>query len=643
MARDQKLNVEITATDRASAEITDVARKVDRLDGESADVKVGADTSDANAKLNDVFAKLDDLGIPASNLASKLGTGKGGAAGAAVALGAALLGAANHAADVALDAENLATLTGDSVDYASRLNAVWKQTGADTKDLQDVLLQMNGVLSTNSELAGQLGINLNDGATVGQRFEQVAAALDRIPDAAKRSQIASQVFGEEGVRQYNALRNAVGDVGKAIENVPEGMAISEEDVERARQTKEEMAELKMELEGIAVAIGSVVLPAMNAMLGGLTDLMDGARELGQDLRRTFDPEADRNWARVDDFEAAEQAAAEFDRTLLNGLNTYKEVRAKAREYGEQVLGLADAEHFANTIAAEWYATNKDLSDALRDKRTMVDEAGASVDGYAEVQEIARLGAERLADATAEENERLREQRRRADEASQAIQALDTDWQNYKDELSDRRALLDVSDAFDAVETAAENATEAAKTGGREAEAAARDHERSLIDLKLRVGEYGEEVLHLPDAVITQINALIDQGKLAEAEAKLAQFSTPIWLNIKPRIVASDGSTGTSVRVDENGNVSVRHVGGLVQKGDRVRVLSGEEIEMTMPAGGRVISREDVAREQQQMVSGRRSRSGRAVSFAGATFIGTPDPRYLQQWARQMERELRGRR
>ncbi len=535
MAREQKLNVDITATDKASAEITDVAKKVDKVDGKTADVKVDADTDGFSEALDGLLSKLDDLGFKTGDIAGKLGKGKAGAAGAAVALGAALFAAADHAADVAIEADNLAALTGDNVDYASRLNAVWKQTGADTKDLQDVLLQMNGVLSSNADLADTLGINLNDGATVGQRFEQVVAALDQIPDAAKRSQVASQLFGEEGVRQYTALKQAVGDIGAAIENVPDGMVISDDDVENARKTKEEFAKLKAELEGFAVTIGSVVVPAVSGLVGGLNGLMDGAEDVGRSLRRFFDEGADKNWTAVEQVEAADRAAREFDTTLLDGLRTYADVRAAALKYGTEVLDLAEAERFASQVANEWYGQNKGLADALRDKRDAADEAGTIVDAYAETNQIAALAADRLADASAREAGRLDEVKRAADKSSRAIQALDTDYQNLKRELSDEKAFITVQRAF---ETLGQDAADALKAG----EEATLDQREALIDLKTEVGRYADEVLHLPDASITVIQALIDDGKIAEAEAQLAWLSRSRDIPLNPKVSGLGGSS-----------------------------------------------------------------------------------------------------
>ena len=73
-------------------------------------------------------------------------------------------------ADAAIEARVTADLTGATIEDASRLQAVWKQSGADVNDLNDVLLQMNGVLQTSPEKAKQLGVNLQDGADIGSRF-----------------------------------------------------------------------------------------------------------------------------------------------------------------------------------------------------------------------------------------------------------------------------------------------------------------------------------------------------------------------------------------------------------------------------------------------------------------------------------------
>ena len=108
---------------------------------------------------------------------------------------------------------------------------MWKQSGADINDLNDVLLQMNGVLQTSPDLAKQIGVNLKDGADVGSRFVEVVGKIQSSTlGASEKAQLMSQMFGEEGVRQVAKLTASIdGPLSSAIENVSEAQIISEDE------------------------------------------------------------------------------------------------------------------------------------------------------------------------------------------------------------------------------------------------------------------------------------------------------------------------------------------------------------------------------------------------------------------------------
>ena len=203
-----KVTIDIDADDKASADLDDVRRKASALDGTDVDIDVTA------TGLDGVIGKFEQLpgaiGAAAGALRT-LGTagGIGAAAGAALAL-------ADNLADASLSAEVLAGLTGDSLENASRLQAVWKTTGADVNDLADVLLQMNGVLADTPELAKQIGINLDDGRTIGERFIQV---FELIKAGAIDTATQSKLLGEEGVRQVARLTASYDDLEAALADV----------------------------------------------------------------------------------------------------------------------------------------------------------------------------------------------------------------------------------------------------------------------------------------------------------------------------------------------------------------------------------------------------------------------------------------
>lgn len=575
MARNQKLQVDIEANDRASGTIDRVADKADALDKTGVDVEVEADDK-ASATLDDIAAKLEDLGIPAGKLTPLLG--KAGAAGAVVAIGAGLIAASQHAANVAFEAQNIATLTGDSVEEASRLNAVWKQSGADSKDLQDVLLQMNGVLATNADIAKTLGINLNDGATVGQRFEQVAAALDAIPDAAKRSQIASQVFGEEGVRQYNNMRNAVGDLSDALADVPAGSVISEEDVEKAREMQEQMREVTAELQAFATSIGTVVLPAIGGLVGGINDLFDASEGVGQSIRGWFDGgEAQRNRDYAASIDAAEAAARKFDTTLLDGVTSADEARRIAEEYTSTLKGEEDQLHATNAIVVEWAKANEAATEA----QAAAEEAALQ---HTEAQRDQARAASNTATVLSRNSSELERLRGHAERAAAFVEGLGTEWDQLKGKLSDESAHLAAMSAFDRLGMNAQAAIDA----GSEATA---EQKQALIDLKLEVGNYLVEVGKVPPSVATRLVANMDTAGIANIHALIASWTTPHTIPLVPRVINTGG--GSSVYIDENGNVRSRHTGGRVDPGTPVQPLSGEVF--VPDVAGRVVSREDVQR------------------------------------------------
>jgi hypothetical protein len=257
---DDEIEVRITARDQAKAAIADVERRLAALDNETAEVEVDVG-GDWRSQLSELDGRLGDVVGMAGRMAGPAGL-------AAIAGG--FIAAADNAANLAIEAGEIARLTGDSVTEAGQLASVWKGAGFESKDLQDVILQLNGVLAQTPELAERLGINLNDGSTAGERFVEVARKLETaVSDATERGVLGSQLFGEEGVRQVNAVMLRVGDLGAAIENAPE--LISEEDVDRALEYQQRLADVKTQLGAIAAEVGGDALP----VLSGLAAVLNG--------------------------------------------------------------------------------------------------------------------------------------------------------------------------------------------------------------------------------------------------------------------------------------------------------------------------------------------------------------------------------
>ena len=269
----------LEAIDSASDDLDRVGRELRDLDGETATVHVDADTGGARSALDNITEKLGALpgrfGDVGSSIGALAGAGGLGAMTAGVgALAAGGLALAENFAEAAMQARVTASLTGDSIEDASRLQAVWQRTGADLNDLNDVLLQMNGVLQTNPEIVRQLGINLQDGRTIGERFLQVIEAIESSTlGAQEKAQLMAQAFGEEGVRQVARLTTTVrGDLRGAIDGVSEVQIIDEEEAERAAALTAQMQNAKIRIQELGMTVAENLLDPATESLRKLTQI-----------------------------------------------------------------------------------------------------------------------------------------------------------------------------------------------------------------------------------------------------------------------------------------------------------------------------------------------------------------------------------
>lgn len=213
--RDTRLNIDITATDNASDDLRRVGDEADKLDTK--------------------FGNLD----------------LGSIAGPAALAGAA--GLAKSYGDAAIDAQVLADLTGSTVEEASRLQTVFKNTAdGDANDLADIILQMNDVLSESPDIVTDLGIEFeSSGNSVADFLNLVDLINESELTAQEKAKVLGELFGEEGVRQVQKMISTVGDLETAVEDVPDAAVITAADVARAQRFAEQWAKIQSYLQVIA--------------------------------------------------------------------------------------------------------------------------------------------------------------------------------------------------------------------------------------------------------------------------------------------------------------------------------------------------------------------------------------------------------
>jgi hypothetical protein len=589
---DEEIQLRIEARDQASRVLDDVQSKLRDIDGTTADVAIDADTSGLDSGLAGIADKLSGLDGQAGAFGAQLGK-LATPSGAIAGIAGGLLLAADNAANLAIEADNLAGLTGDSVEEASRLNAVWKSTGADAKDLQDVLLQMNGVLATDADLAKELGVNLNDGATIGQRFKQVADALDEIPDAAKRSQIASRVFGEEGVRQYNAMKNAVGDLGTAMENLPEGSVVSEEDVENAREFRRQITELKTELAALASTLGSAVIPAVLGLADGINKAADKAEDMHlDDVARwaTFVEPAKKLGGAIEDvgnwLGIGGDKADDYNKALAESgkqANDYRAALTGMAEANQEAIRVTEAHRFAMrdsghqaedyeralTAQGEAYQALKQEQDAV------ISAARAERDSWAQTYD-ALVANKRATDDLRDAKRNLADQTYALHDAELTLeQTIERSTQTLDDETTSLReargAMQEVASAADAVaqEQVAMNGQTLNSTEGMATWITSMLNSAATLSgpLRAEVLNHISAISGIPVSKLTEIGVEIDAARLAEIEADLNWTARERFVRISPQGGQNFYASGTTsakpgiALVGEDGPELVNLAGG----------------------------------------------------------------------------------
>lgn len=113
------------------------------------------------------------------------------------------------------------------------------------------------------------------------------------------------------------------------------------------------------------------------------------------------------------------------------------------------------------------------------------------------------------------------------------------WDALTGNINDDKTFANLQTGFDELKVKVTDAWDAASSGADDAEQKTRDAKVAIDDQKLAVIDYAKEVLKLPVEQTTKIVALVDQGKLDEAEALLVALTRNRTVSLD--IVAKGGA------------------------------------------------------------------------------------------------------
>lgn len=403
-------------------------------------------------------AAMAEIGMSATTMAAT----------AATAIATFAITSANNFTALAKSAGDLSKATGLTIEQSSRWIALADDYGVGADSLASAIGRINKNL--DSKKFEQYGIATRDAAgnalSSQQIFLNVLDAMNRTPDAGKRAKMGTDLMG----RGWQSLAPILGKSRNEYEDmlaaITEGQVVTDDNfksTEEYRLANDALSESLDELKKSA-ALATVELAP-------LVELLAKLGQLGSASLESYKP--------ITDF--------------LDSLSTWGDIIGGAIDGVEgfmQALGLmgddavTSADAVGLTLDAIMGIGNEGpggISMVAREMGTLADNAGVASDNVLDLKSY----------------------------FVELLRAID-----------EEKGLLDIQDSFDDVRQKAVDAFTAAVEGAEDADEKARDYRISVLNLRDEIIKYGDALGDVPPEVISEIDALIDEGKLDEAEARL---------------------------------------------------------------------------------------------------------------------------
>ena len=248
--------------------------------------------------IRDAKAAFGDFKTSVANAEGGLGKFKAGsksimdsvgenAAGLAVAGGIAF---AKFAADgvkayqdLALGAEKFATSTGLSIQDASRYIEAAGDIGVPIDAVEGAIGRLNKTIGADPDKVRDLGVDLvylKDGSLdVNATFLNTIERIKEIKDPAEKAKVAAQLLGKGWQSMSTLIEMGADDLKRSLDGVSDAKVITPEELEKAKEFRDVMDDLKGKLEDLSLSIGTTLVPA----LGGLGDVL----KIGLEVRDVF--------------------------------------------------------------------------------------------------------------------------------------------------------------------------------------------------------------------------------------------------------------------------------------------------------------------------------------------------------------------
>jgi hypothetical protein len=338
---------------------------------------------------------------------------------------------------LALESSKFADATGLTVQDASRWKEVAGDIGIGSDSIQTAINKMNKELGTSPQLFNELGIEIaktDTGATdVNQTFLNVIDKLKGIKDPAERAKVATQLLGKGWMDMAELIQKGSSSLKASLSDVSDSKVIDPKEVEKAKNLRETMDNLKDAVDDLSLAIGEGLIPLLSD-IGNLVKPLESLNsamlkipgvswakehfgffptiQLGKDIFNGLSDAMSGVWGWFKDDEPPKKTAEVFKLLIANGVGLFDAFKAMKGGIFTVLLAIKGAKDelipFNNILNDTWKEIRnidqawKDLIGSLQTD-VDIDEARTSLD------DLGKAAAKAFTTGSAEDIAAYREQ------------------------------------------------------------------------------------------------------------------------------------------------------------------------------------------------------------------------------------------
>jgi len=298
---------------------------------------------DAAVSVGKIRAQVRDQGQDAVDFATRFGSANNALGNAYNATEKDIL---DFSTRVAGSASVLNMANSDIAAWGAMLSSVFPSAERAAGSFDSLLTQLTSNTQSQSEAAKLLGVSTEDfnkqiATTPTETILSLVDALGKLPEEARlaSAKLLGGAYGMDAlvkaIGKTNEYRQAMGLSAKAYQ---EGTSLQEEYSKSIQNLSDQFGILKNAITVAMIDVGSIFLPTLSEMVGGLADFVNKARKYGEELYTVLEKAFSKGgWNAV------------FDELKNRAFQVFDEIKQRLTSIDFSELGTKVANAFTGSV------------------------------------------------------------------------------------------------------------------------------------------------------------------------------------------------------------------------------------------------------------------------------------------------------